>query len=172
MKIGARIFGALAAVLLLYLVVGLLLPGEWVAEVEDELHHPPEEVFPLLDNMESWRRWAALPDSGTQLFGPPSGTGAGIRWDDPRYGSGEVRITESRPLASVGYIVEVEGGALTIHGLLTLEASAPGTRLRWREEGKFGWNPLLGYAARGMPASQAEAMRAGLDRLRGLLEER
>jgi hypothetical protein len=172
MKAGAKIFGALAGVLLLYLLVGFLLPGRWEAEVEAELPRPPGEVFPLLSGMEAWRTWAALPDSGTRLFGPPEGAGAGIRWDDPRYGSGEVLITGSRPPELVEYTVEVEGGALSITGRLELTPSASGSRLAWREEGEFGWNPLLGYAARGMSASQAEAMRAGLERLRALLEER
>ena len=140
--------------------------------MEADLPCPPGEVFPLLEDMEAWRVWAALPDSGTHLFGPERGAGAGVRWDDPRYGSGEVMITASRPNELVQYSVEVEGGALLIQGYLALIPSDSGTHLRWREEGEFGWNPLLGYAARGMSSTQAEAMRAGLDRLRALLDER
>jgi hypothetical protein len=97
-----------------------------------------------------------------EAFGPPTGVGAGVRWDDPRYGAGEVRIVGSEEDRMVEYEVIVENGALTIHGSITLEPEGVGTRVRWVEEGDFGWNPLLGYAARGMSSSQAETMRQSL----------
>ena len=58
--------------------------------------------------------------------------------------------------------VEVERGALKIQGLLTLEQEEGGTRIIWRESGDFGWNPLMGFAARGMASSQGDAMRESL----------
>ena len=47
MKLGAKIFGALSGVLILYLVLGLLLPGRWEAEAEAVLPAPPSTVFPF-----------------------------------------------------------------------------------------------------------------------------
>jgi len=72
---------------------------------------------------------------------------------------------ESRKNVSVAYEVDIEGGSLTIRGRLTLEPEGDGTRIRWVEEGDFGWNPLLGFTARGMASSQGEAMKASLARL-------
>ena len=69
------------------------------------------------------------------------------------------------------YEVQVEGGALEIRGVLSLSPEGGGVRLLWSERGDFGWNPLMGYAARGMGASQEEAMRSNLKTLQGLLDE-
>ena len=171
MKLGAKIFGALSGILLLYLLVGLLLPGTWRAQEEAFLDAPPASVFPLLNRLSAWSLWTPFPSSGLEAFGPPKGVGAGLRWDDPQYGKGEARIIGAREDAEVEYEVEVEGGGLRIHGVLTLEPEGEGTRLRWIEEGDFGWNPLMGYAARGMPASQGKAMRASLGRLTDVLAE-
>jgi hypothetical protein len=169
MRLGAKIFGGLSGILLLFLLVGLLLPGSWQAREEILLPATPSSVFPLVNRLSAWKLWTPFPESGLVPFGPPEGVGAGLRWDDPQYGKGEVRIIGSRKDVEVSYQVVVDSGALTIRGALTLEAEGGGTRLRWVEEGDFGWNPLMGYAARGMAASQGEAMKASLGRLTDLL---
>jgi hypothetical protein len=106
-----------------------------------------------------------MPESGTEVTGPSEGAGASLQWDDPRYGRGRLEITESLSNSKVSYTVEVEEGALRIQGILSLKPEGGGTRLSWEESGDFGWNPLLGYAARGMGRSQGEAMRASLEKL-------
>jgi len=164
-KLGAKIFGALSGILLLYLLVGLILPGTWEAEVETTLSAPPEAVFPYLSQIDRWLEWNPMPESGMEKVGPPSGAGAGLEWDDPQYGSGRMTILESQENGKVVYRVEVEGGRLQIRGILELMPEGTGSRLRWTEQGDFGWNPLMGYAARGMAGSQGEAMRASLDSL-------
>ncbi len=169
MKGGARILGALAGLLILFLLVGLLLSGEWEARVELVLPASPELVFLHLDSPSSWQGWSPMPESGLTPFGPVRGTGAGIRWDDPRYGRGEVVLTESVPGKLVAYRVEVEEGALLYSGRFQLSAEGSGTRIRWREKGDFGWNPLTRYAARFMRSSQARAMEGSMANLARLL---
>lgn len=165
MKLGAKIFGALSGLLLLYLIIGLFLPGKWEAEAEWVIQAPPQEVFPFLNNLEAWPQWSPMPDSGLEAFGAAHGVGAGLRWNDPQYGDGEVRIVASQENSEVRYEVDVEGGALKIQGILSLEGYEGGTRIRWRESGDFGWNPMMGYAARGMASSQGEAMKESLKTL-------
>jgi len=171
-KWGARIFGVLAGILLLYLLVGLLLPGTWTAAEEAVLPAPPSVVYPFLSRISAWEAWTPFPETGLEVFGPPDGVGAGVRWDDPRYGKGEARIVEVRPDTAVGYEVLIEGGALTIRGSLTLVSEGEGSRVRWVENGDFGWNPLMGYAARGMASSQGEAMKSSLVRLAAAVARR
>jgi len=165
MKLGAQVFGALSAALLLFLLLGLLLPGTWKAEAAIFVPAPPSAVFPLINRLTSWGDWTPIPETGLEAFGAAEGVGAGLRWDDPQYGSGETRIVGSRQDAEVEYEVEVEGGALKIRGSLFLEPEEAGTRIRWVEEGDFGWNPLMGYATGRMASSQEEAMRESLGKL-------
>lgn len=166
MKLGAKIFGALSGVLLLYLLLGLLLPGTWEAEVDTVLTVPPSTVFPFVNRMDRLVLWNHMPESGSEFLGPTQGVGAGLHWDDPQYGEGRVQILRSEADALVEYEVLVEGGSLRIHGVFSLSPEGGGTRLHWSERGDFGWNPLMGYAARGMAAAQGEAMRSSLEALR------
>ena len=171
MKLGAKIFGILGGALVLYLLVGLLMPGTWVARQEAVAPAIPSAVFPYLNQMDLWPSWAPMPESGSELFGPPAGVGAGIRWDDPQYGKGQIQITGSLSNTEVTYTVVVEGGALRIEGKFALTPEKSGTRIEWEEAGDFGWNPLMGYAAKGMGSSQGEAMRISLEQLVLILEK-
>ena len=164
------IFGILSGILVLYLLLGFLLPGTWEAKAEAAFPYPPSEVFPYLNRMDLWVQWNPPPESGVETMGPEAGVGAGIGWDDPQYGEGQLQIVASTVDSLVEYDVKIEGGSLQIHGSLALLSQGTGTLISWLEQGDFGWNPLMGYAARGMGASQAEAMRWNLERLRSLLE--
>jgi len=170
MRLGARVFGFLSGILLLLILVGLLLPGTWSAQESALLPAPPSAVFAVLSRLSGWGSWTPFPDTGLEAFGPAEGVGAGIRWDDRDYGRGEARITGIEENQAVEYEVLIEGGSLRIQGRLTLQPDGEGTRIQWAEEGDFGWNPLLGYAARGMASSQANAMKASLDRLAEVLQ--
>ncbi|MBT8398355.1 MAG: hypothetical protein HKO65_07355 [Gemmatimonadetes bacterium] len=172
MKLGAKIFGVLAGVLILYLAIGVLLPGTWEAEADALFPAPSSVVFQFLDRPEQWVRWNAMPESGSRFVGPEAGEGAGLDWDDPRYGSGSYRVLVSQPPTLMEYEVKIEGGRLTIQGRISLEDQGNRTFLRWVERGDFGLNPLMGYAARGMKGSQSEAMRANLDSLRVLIQSK
>ena len=170
MKLGAKIFGVLSLGLVLFLLLGILLPGTWMAETEATLSAPPSTVFPFLNRMDQWILWNPVPESGSGVMGPPEGAGAGLSWDDPQYGEGSFQILVSELDSRVEYEVLVEGGSLKIHGRLSLSSEGDGTRLHWVEEGDFGRNPLLGYTARGMASSQREAMGSRLEALRSLLD--
>jgi hypothetical protein len=65
--------------------------------------------------------------------------------------------------------VEVQGGALQFEGTVLLAPVPEGTRVTWSESGDFGWNPLLGYAARQMSESQGAQFEQSLERLAELV---
>lgn len=170
MKTGAKVFGAFSGVLILYLLLGFFLPGTWRAEVEADFSSSASQLFRFIERPQQWIRWNPLPASGAEFLGPESGPGAGFEWNDPQYGSGRFVILSVDPPKSMEYEVSIEDGRLVIRGRIELSDSGGRTRLEWREDGDFGWNPLMGYAARGMADSQSEAMRASLRTLEGLLE--
>jgi len=170
-RIAGIILGTLALFFLGFLVVGLLLPSGWDAERTTVLTAEAEDVLPFLVAPARWTKWTPTPDSGVDAFGPTEGPGAGYRWDDPAYGEGEFRITAVTSSGEVRYEVEVEGGSIRILGQIVLEPSGDGTTLvRWREEGDFGWNPLLGYLASRMNELQGAQMEASLSALQTAVE--
>ena len=160
----AKIFGGIAAVLVTFMIIGLLLPGTWSAEASIQIEAAPEDVFPYLNDLSRWDTWTNWGDIESALSDPPRSVGASRTWDDPNFGSGSVTITSSSAPTLVRYEVEVEGGA-SVSGELRIEASGGGSQVTWREEGDLGRNPLMGYVARGMRRSQAAQLTEGLEKL-------
>lgn len=169
-RIAGIVLGAFAAVCAAFLLVGLTLPATWEAERTTRIQASPDEIFPLLSSASRWEEWTPTPASGVELFGPRAGPGSGRRWDDATYGEGEFVITSAVPVREVVYEVAVEEGAIRVRGEIELTAVGGDTRIRWRETGDFGWNPLLGYLAGRMGEMQGEQLGLSLEALRRLVE--
>lgn len=170
-RIAGIVLGSIALVLIGVLAVGFLLPSRWSVERSTWIDAPPEAVYAHLESARAWGRWTPSPESDVEHYGPEVGVGSGRRWDDPGYGRGDFRIVRHEPTGRIDYEVDVEGGSIRIEGSLTLEAVDGGTRVQWREDGDFGWNPLLGYLAGRMDDLQGAQLDASLGALRALVEE-
>jgi hypothetical protein len=169
-SIGTRVLGGGAALLILFLVVGFLLPGTWSAGGSVQIDAPPEAVFPWLDSPRAWTRWTPWPDTGLVVAGPPHGVGSVISWDNADLGDGRFEIVEADSLRTVRYRVEVQKRTMRTDGTLHVEPRDGGTFVRWREQGDFGHNPLMGYWARFMDKAQSAELAKDLGRLKGLVE--
>ena len=161
----AKVFGGIATVLVVFMLIGFLLPGTWSAEASIQIEADPMEVFPFLNDLSRWDTWTNWGDIESELSDPSLSVGASRSWDDPQLGSGSVTITSSGSPSFVRYEVVIEGGS-SVSGELRIEALQGGSRVTWREEGDLGGNPLMGYVARRMPESQGAQLAEGLERLR------
>jgi hypothetical protein len=165
---GTKILGGGAAVLLLFLLIGYLLPADWEAEATRVIQASPEEVRPFLDSPEGWQKWTPWPQNGVTRSGPQHGAGATLSWDDPDLGSGSFTLERVDP-DEVQYAVDVGDGSMRTHGRITLTPENGGVRVFWREEGDLGRNPLMGYWALSMARAQGDELTKGLERLDGLV---
>ncbi|MEK9506921.1 SRPBCC family protein [Gemmatimonadota bacterium Y43] len=156
---------AVAALLLLFVGLGLVLDGEWEVERSRVVPIPAEALYAELASIDGWTTWGSLGTVEGERHGPPSGPGATVRWDDPQWGEGEWTLTGIESDRAVEYEVRVEGGALVTRGRLDLDPVAEGTRIHWTESGDFGWNPFLAFMALGMDRMQGSEMEKSLDRL-------
>ena len=168
-SLGTKILGGGAGVLIGLLVLGLLLPATWEAEASAVVDVNPETAFEYLDSPARWRAWTVWPDSGVEMRGPARGAGAGLTWDDRGLGSGAFTIVEARRPTFVTYRVEVASGRMVTEGRLELVREGDGTRIRWRETGDLGRNPLMGYWALSMDRAQSEELAKSLERLGAVL---
>jgi hypothetical protein len=169
-RIAGWILGVFAILFLAFVAIGILLPARWEADRALEIEAPPDTVFSFVDGAGKWLDWTPNLESGSELFGPEQGVGSGRRWDDENYGKGEFVITESLPPRELRYHVDVEGGSIKIDGRIQLEPTPSGTRVTWREEGDFGWNPILGYLAGRMNSLQGAQLEASLASLKDAAE--
>ncbi len=162
--------GALAALMALFVLAGILMPGRFEVCRAARIDAPPELVFPLLNDLSAWDRWTPWGEIDSRMEGPATGPGARRTWDDPRMGAGSLEIVASSPPASLRYLVEVEGGAIRFEGSFEVAPEAGGSRVTWTESADLGWNPLLGWTAGNMEESQGEQLEKSLERLRELAE--
>lgn len=168
----ARVLGALALLLAAFLATGFLLPGTVEVTRSVEIDAAPEAVFPLLNDLEAWAEWTPWGEIESRVEGPSSGPGARRSWDDPRMGSGFLSIVTADPPRSIGYVVEVEDGAIRFDGTLNVDARPGGSTVKWTERVDLGRNPLLGWTALRMDESQGRQLEESLTRLKAVVESR
>lgn len=164
MKYMKLFISGFAILLLAFVGIGFALSGEWSAERERVVAAPPQAVHDVLEDLAIWPEWSSMGQVDGELSTPSAGAGASLSWDDPQWGQGVFTLTEVDP-AGVAYEVRVEDGSLQTWGRIDLTSEATGTRITWREEGDFGWNPLLSWFALGMDRLQGTELEKSLDAL-------
>lgn len=167
-SIGVWVLGGGALVLGGFLVVGLLLPGDWEADASRVIPAPAESVLAYLDSPEGWQQWTPWPENGVERSGPARGAGARLSWADPDLGVGSFTLASTSE-GRVEYAVDVQEGAMLSSGSVTLTPENGGVRVDWHEEGDLGRNPLMGYWALSMGRAQSEELAKGLERLDSLV---
>jgi carbon monoxide dehydrogenase subunit G len=169
---GTLVLGGGALLLFLLIGVGYLLPTDWEANAEGVIPAPPEVVVTFLDSPEGWQAWTPWPAS-VERSGPLRGAGATMSWDDRELGSGTFRVERVTP-QDVVYVVRVDGAVNAVmetRGTVELIPEGASTRLRWREAGDLGRNPLMGYWARSMRRAQSTELGKSLTRLAEVIDE-
>ncbi len=167
--------GALGAAA--FLVVGLLLPGRAEVVRSVEIDAAPEDVFPLVADLDAWLAWTPWGEVESRVEGRSSGVGARRVWDDEAMGSGSLTLVNVVPPARVEYVAEVADGRMRFEGTISVEASssAPagngGSTVVWTERADLGWNPLLGWTALTLEDSQGRQLSTSLGRLKALVEQ-
>jgi hypothetical protein len=161
---------AMTFFLIVFLAVGSVLSGEWRAERSVDISEPVAEIWPWIADLRRWDEWAPLGEVEGIFPGATTGPGAVREWDDPAWGFGSVTLREVREGEELVYDVRVEGGLATTGTLRIESAGAGSSRVTWREEGSFGWNPLLSWFAWGMETRQGAQLQRGLEQLRTLVE--
>lgn len=147
-NIGLRVFGAAVVLVLLFLLVGMLLPHAYQTSAEVVIDAPPEKVFPYLNRLDRWPEWSQWATNKDSMFtveyGPQvEGLGAVQTWKEPR-GSGKLWITGSKPERSVDYVVEF-GDFPRMNSRFELQAEDSRTRLKWSSEGRLPSGPFYGW---------------------------
>lgn len=144
-----KILIALAILVVLVVVVGLVLPGTYRVERSTLIHAPPEVIHGFVADLERWREWTPWrPEStaGTQwMFGGSRGGVGAVRSWSGEHGVGTLSLTRSDPRMGVAYDTSLEGGRYLMHGRISFTPSDAGTRVTWAEEGSVGANPFMHY---------------------------
>ena len=115
-KVLKAIVWILAALVVIFVGGGYLLPNEVSLQRQTVINAPPDKVFALVSGYKrfnEWSPWAELDPKAVYSFeGPESGVGAKMKWasNDQNVGAGSQTITEHVPNSHVA--VDLDFGAM------------------------------------------------------------
>lgn len=175
MKIIRNLTIAMGILFGVFILIGLMLPGSMQVQRSIEIEAPPARVFPLVNNLREFNRWAPWSARGQQArfdySGPASGVGARMSWRNDEAGSqgGSQQVVGSNPPHQVEFSVEFgPQGAAT--AAIELEPTATGSRVTWRFDYSIGYDLVGRYIGALMEGTMGERYAIGLGRLKTLAE--
>ena len=175
MVIIKRILLAIVALLVLFFVVGFLLPKDIRVERSTEIDASPQAVFKMVSDFRQfnrWQPWAQIDPTTRYVYeGPATGAGSRMVWysDHPDVGNGTQEITLSEPYSRVRMALDFGTDGLAYADYL-IDADGAGSILTWTLEADMGGNPLMGWIGLAMDNMVGSAYELGLANLKDILE--
>ena len=127
-----------AAVVVIFFLIGWMLPGTYHVERSIDVMAPTAEVHALVGNLEHWGDWTPWvendPTIQVTIGNTSTGVGAHQSWDG-NSGKGELTFTSSDPETGISYVMSFEENKYSSTGTMTYEAIDGGTRVVWAMDG-------------------------------------
>ena len=172
-----RIGLVIVAIVVLFFVVGALLPNSYRVERSVRIAAGPEQVHALVGDLNRWDEWTTWkeddPTVEVTLGQQTTGVGATQAWTSAN-GDGRLVFTESSVESGIAYdmaFVMSEGGE-EVPARTTMRYVAAGndTEVVWKMEGEMPVPVLGGYLALVLPASIGDTFDRGLAKLKAKAE--
>lgn len=176
---------ALALVLALFLVIGLILPSSRELQESVETNRRMTIVFDTLNNVRRLKDWNPLvPSAANELSysGGEDNTGVGAKVDfnsaNPAWGQGSWEIVESERPAPTGgpgkivYAINDKRMGTDKRSTFAMEPTGKNNRnvkITQSYEVTYGWNLIGRYAGMYVSRHVGDAVKAGLSKLTNML---
>ncbi len=176
MKVLKTLAIALAVLIAVLVLGGLLISPKFTAVRSITIDAAPDKIYPLIAAPRAWKQWSAWnqrdPAMDIEYSGPESGTGAVWAWKSKSQGDGKMSFTTAVPGQALGYELYFPDFGTTSSGDFKLEAAAGGgTRVTWTMNGDMGANPLFHWMALFGDKMVGPDFEAGLKGLKTLAEK-
>ncbi len=145
MKIVFRILMILAVLLVLFLIIGMMLPEKLQLERSIVIRAEPNKVYPYVSNFRlfnQWSPWVRIdPQTEFKFEGPGQGEGAIMHWrsDHAEVGQGSQKIVQANPGRDVRTVLAFAGMGKA-YSRFELQAQQDATKLIWGFDMHFGYN--------------------------------
>lgn len=176
MRILKWFLGALAALILVVALGGMLLPREIKVTRSTVIDAPPSQVFPHINNLratEAWSPWLGIdPDVQTTYGSIAEGVGAKMSWtsEHPNVGTGSMEVIESVKDATVVNALDFGDMGLAQARYVLAEAESGGTEITWGLEVDMGAGPIGRWMGLMMDGWVGADYERGLANLKTLVE--
>ncbi len=135
------VLAALASLVVLFVVTGLILPRQWSVTAEVVIHAPAEQIHPHVEDLHQWAIWADRQHPDTTLrydySGPDKGVGATRTYHGERAGDGRMTIVKSESDSGVWLESAVNSPTPNAEASITYEAKAGTTKVTWTDRGEL-----------------------------------
>jgi uncharacterized protein YndB with AHSA1/START domain len=168
------VVGLLAVVIAVVLILALTKPDTFRVERTTSIKAPPEKIFPLLNDFQSWSAWSPYekkdPAMKRTFSGPPSGKGAIYEWDgDKSVGQGRMEIMRSTPPSNVtldlDFVKPFEAHNTVV---FTLAPQGDSTTVTWAMQGPANFISKVMQVFINMDKMVGTDFEAGLANLKAL----
>jgi type II secretory pathway pseudopilin PulG len=169
---------ALAIVVALFLLVGLLLPSSRHLQEDVETNRRMSIVYDTINSMRRFDDWNVLPlqdpQMRTELTGPEKGVGAAFEYqsNERKLGTGKWEIVDAVPGKSVTYRLENPQRGQNKTMTYTLQPTGRNNRnvkITSTYHVDYGYDILGRYQGLYVPRSVGDAMKMSLSRLSNML---
>ncbi len=134
MKALKIILGIIAALIVLFLVLGLILPKDYHYERYTQVNASKNTVFNQINNVKAWEAWGPwMEDESIKItYGDIiEGEGASYSWESEEAGAGNLKIIESIPAESIKTAVDFGFGDPETGFWKFEDGENGGTKLTW-----------------------------------------
>jgi effector-binding domain-containing protein/carbon monoxide dehydrogenase subunit G len=168
-----RILYSSAAILLLFVIVGVFLPSSVRVSRETQMDAPAATVFALVSDVTRFREWspwtAHLAPGEVVVEGSHRGPGATIRWKSQANGEGRLTVADITPSSRI--VAELAlGGRDAANSAFTVEETGGRTHVLWSFESDLGMNLIARYLRPFSTRRVARDYEKGLADLKSLAE--
>lgn len=176
MKVLKIILGIVAALAVLVLVLGLIMPNEFHIERSTSIDAPKNAVFSKINDVKNWEEWGPwMTDETIKIeYGEvTAGVGANYSWTSENMGNGAMKMVENVPSEKIKNELYFEGGDddNPMNGHWTFEDTEDGlTKVTWGMSGDVPY-PMNAMLIMGESKEAAEMFETGLANLKGICEK-
>ena len=176
MNIVKGLLYTIIALIVIFVVGGLLLPQQRHVERSVVISATPADVFQKVSNPRSfnqWSPWAKIdPNTAFTFTGPESGKGSGLTWmsDNPNVGSGSWMITDTVENQTVKMELDF-GNQGKSSSSFELKKEGSVTRITWGFDMDTGMNPVNRWIGMVVDKWIGADYEKGLSDLKALIEQ-
>ncbi len=170
-----KLLTALGILILVFVVVGALLPREFKVVRTVVVKAEPAKIHPLVGDLKRWDEWAPWKESDptvvTTLGETTAGVGASQTWTG-KDGAGRLRFTKCDPATGIAYDMAFIDGEreMPSKSWMTYLPSAGGTQVEWGIEGSMDVPVIGGYLAQMSGLMIGGMFESGLGKLKARAE--
>lgn len=156
-----------------FFLVGFLLPSEYSTYRSIEVNAPKEIVFNQVNNLQNWPKWspwqAADPSMKVTFGAKTEGAGASYSWTSEEMGNGSLEVEVSNPYQDIRNKLDFQQQGLA-YGVWSFEDASNGSvKVTWGIEGE-ATGPIDRYFVLMMDAMVGPMFEQGLQKLKEVAE--